>query len=250
MTQEPFKVRLTGSSAGTLDQVIVQIELVDRAKAAVITPWAWYRGDDLTGTEILEWTDRSGGAGTLDAISTDGGTGTLKPSAIDSKPGVEGWAQYQATFTAQTWQQATMVQVWVSDPSATNWGAIGGPTLFDLLNVWHDFEEIEIQGTWTGGESAGAMVDFSNTDPHYFVAVRSAGGLDLWLDGAKIATYTGSLTAGGATDLFLAPTFGVTVAELIVFDRDLDPASDLIDFGDAGTATINGYLASRYPSLF
>ena len=33
MAREPFKIRLTGSSSGTLDEVIVKIELIDRRKA-------------------------------------------------------------------------------------------------------------------------------------------------------------------------------------------------------------------------
>ena len=62
---DPFRVRLTGSSAGTLDQVIVQIELVDRAIPLYPKPWAWYRGDQLTGytenDEVSVWDDETTG---------------------------------------------------------------------------------------------------------------------------------------------------------------------------------------------
>ena len=81
----PFKVRLTGSSSGTLDQVIVQIELVDRAISNPCPlPWAWYRGDDIVGvdgTKFTTWVDRSGNNRTLDAWS---GSADRHPTIIDS----------------------------------------------------------------------------------------------------------------------------------------------------------------------
>ena len=47
----PWRVRVTGSEAGVLERVSVQVEAVHRAPCLPQeTPclWAWYIGDDLT----------------------------------------------------------------------------------------------------------------------------------------------------------------------------------------------------------
>lgn len=70
MSLPPWRVRLVGSTAGTLDQVIVQVELVDRALPPQCpAPWFWVRGDDLegltAGDPVTSWTDRGFGGNNL-----------------------------------------------------------------------------------------------------------------------------------------------------------------------------------------
>ena len=289
---EPFKVRLTGSSSGTLEQVIVQIELVDRAKAAIIRPWAWYRGDDLTGysegDDVTGWDDRSGNERHMGQFQDRkypkygadvfGGFSGIRHR--DGGSGDNGWLDWFGGDPMTQMNGVTVVGVvrpamrTGADGTFAQWSGMlvyGGQAAVSI-----SWEPIITAGTEFGvanDQFFGGFTNAANQTGDLFIQDTSwPTGPHAWLfrqDASNIgaqynATDPSPVTTQGTVATPL-PVAGLTLrlqndlgggsvtdgtVEIIVFDQYLDPASDLIDFGDAGTATINGYLAARYPSLF
>lgn len=92
MSLLPFRLRVTADGVGTLGEVRVRAELVNRAELAADdpappAPWAWFRADDLSGTfdEATVWPDR---VGSRDIDNGMDGSHTLDPAYIGSQPGL------------------------------------------------------------------------------------------------------------------------------------------------------------------
>ena len=257
---EPFKVRLTGSSAGTLEQVLVQIELVDRAPLQCPAPWAWYRGDDLVGTTgdtVTQWDDRTGNGRHL---IEDPGWITV-PSIDAGIDGIRGLTGTRSTFQndrllaeydAYEFSAGKTIFI-VFKPQADSFfqaataSTPGGSTLWQL--IWGDggaTSEEQFLSSNAGGSvwtfdpapsgAQAVMIRTANGQPH---EVTYAGGTDLSTAGGGTV---GSATKNATWNVHeVAIRQGEVLCEWIVFDTLLTPEC---------VAKWQAYLAARFPSLF
>ena len=258
---DPFKVRLTGSSAGTLGQVIVQIELVDRAVARYPKPWAWYRGDDLIGfaesDPLGTWPDRAGGAGSL---LSDSAAPHYTADALDSTAGVKSAGSPSGDLDAASFPSPlasgtdfTIVCVLGTQGGSTHSGIMGfysGSSAVATLSWASEFNAISaLVGSDADFDPVYITKSGTVAPPLAMVLTKRSGTFDFWVDRTLIGSETPANIATPPNVIEMVVGDDSTSPEMIFFDFGVDPATDLIDFGADGTQTIDAYLSSRYPSL-
>jgi hypothetical protein len=254
----------------TLRNLRITWELVDVPRVPVepdegVQPWAWYRGDDLDGSEgdpVSGWTDRTGNGRHL--VPEPGRAVPSIVEGIDGTPGLGAGTQgtvsvLMAEYDPYTFTDGKTVVV-VFSPGDNFYMAARGnrPGSWDLWQlVWGNGEP-----PWNGEQylstTGGGWVSAFDEGPKGPVAVVAAHGPmsvpAVWWNGQPLgqidgdgASYQDSVW--GQHELSTVNADEATV-EWIVFDQTVDPDVTAVDFGPDGVQTLNGYLAGRYPSLF
>lgn len=256
---------------GTVEDVRGTLELkelpADGAPSAdeFPVPWAWYRGDDLTGYDpgdhVTEWPDRAGGAGTLpNDLTSPRVEGRYVADAVGGHPGIDliqsdsanRQAEYvDATDTTSDDGGLTMALAF-RDVSAEFFfdsqvfiraaeGSVGPVDARDLF-VSHrqDPERWSVDLVtmfYNGSAPAGP-------GPHFVMARWDGSGTTLWIDGTQVDSDSTPVAGFGIQHLEFNVTAAIegdgpvpVLAEAIVWDRGL---SD----GEAGQ--VWAYAQGRY----
>lgn len=244
----------SGSDA-TLQEATVGIRIIGTADATSPPepegPWAWYRGDDLEGSQgetVDTWSDRSGNGRDVESWSANTDRHpTIADLALDGHRGADftgGFAtslerQLDGTYTPSGW---TVFQVFADVDQGSSSETVN-LHLGDGLYLYFE----------TGGAATSAM-DLQGTSGSLYVEWAPAGGVSgtVWMsaqvdtasmvldgNGTEVASDTGGGTTD-ATQIGIGATGRGVLLETIIFDRVLSAADE---------ARWVSYLAERYPSL-
>ena len=255
MPQAPWKIRISADGNGTLAAVHTTIELVDRASAPCLAPWAWYRNDDLTGFSagdpVTQWNDRMPGARHLVALDDSRQVPLYSASGGITGDPAENNGTLQTEYSAVAFTDLTVTVVldgasgdihpFVAGSGA---GVIGS---FQSELFW--FPGFAYIGAYAGDAYAEDNSYVAATGPATITFGRTVDGvIRYWINGTEYTAW--EFTADNADPFNLAwhllqVKSGSVRKELIVFDQFVDPAVDLVDLG--GCRTLNSYLAARYP---
>ena len=239
---EPFRVRLTGSSAGTLDQVIVQIELVDRAKKLCPAPWALFDPSSLSGVAdgsvVTYYEDTSGNGRHLEPVET----GEVKVRTV---AGEKLLYREDAFITSKN----ELSVAWNGGP--IDWDGTPPTTTVPGFTIWCEVVDPRVgTDTWlglppfsggasqlqvgTGGFPAGEVYAFEKTFGNLFGPVMPSGKsrvvvrfdvgrqeAELWLNGTLADTEDDLDPAGFAWGLSVAGAFSSTggLGKMILWDQ-------------------------------
>ena len=222
-------------------------------------PWAWYRAEEavVDGGVVQSTPDRAGGIGELtypDPAWGDDKYELVESAYLDGAWALRGTADpdhLQANFGPVVSVGFTHVLIFApneTEPPNEFWESEMRSHLWDdenmsfwasTTNMYPNFQEGSGQGYVSSEESvesASAWVFRTGEDAS-----------ELWRDGVLVASGNGGDTELETSFIDTAGV-GLDVAEHILFDWDVDPSEDLIDFGSE-VQTIHCYLKGRYPSL-
>lgn len=237
MTQQPWKVRLTADSTGTLDAVHATVELVDRAALALGEPWAHYEPASLSGYNngdpITLWADTTSNG--RDLTNTDGtDEPTLFANALNGLPGayLGGDSLLDVRYmTANVAQEnvdrvtflAVVAQIAQQDSNEATLAIMRGATDVGLY-VWRESGSYDLYVD--AAEESSWFQGVSTTDPLNVAggllleAERVSTGVTLEADGTLVASDSGTAAAPSTIDRLGIGDTGPTrlvLCELVVF---------------------------------
>jgi hypothetical protein len=274
VTNLPWRVRVTGSTSGTLAAIAVQAEMVDTAVCGCEKPWAQWRGDDLPGGDMdrlgvgQQWTDRTGNGRHLTGWPADP---LRQPAKVVASLNGQSGADYRnvGTISAPTEGVHTLASPYLFDQG------------FTLVQLMHDVTvgqnwevtSIQMRGV-SGSGSAYAYLEQNTVDEQIVVepfAEITAPSIHLWsyhapatrtlllihqyLPGFGMRTTVNGAPVWQNDSGLLAPTIDkvdvggsgrCVVLDTIVLEGD---GSGEWDFGDGLCETLDAYLARRYGTI-
>ena len=211
----PFRVRLTGSSAGTLDSVIVQIELVDRAKGCSLPggPWQLFEPESLdaiyTDGDPAFWPDTSGNGRDIDGviIGSAADPAPYRPNLLNGYGGIVlTGTEYDAGYDAGTYyfDRDEPFDTQVVGDGLSIVMVVQTTTVWEP-QVWNPFSPtgwaLSVEaGDVNFGATSGSDTSFvSAPAPGGWAvlsgSVDSAGLARLWINGQEADVVSGGFTA-------------------------------------------------------
>lgn len=190
----------------------------------VLTPWAWYHGDDLDYAEsasVSSWPDRVGSAS---ALAASGTLPTFTSSAIGGRPGTVGgdtlWTDFPSPITTaapKPFDGLTLALVAEKGSTSALWHTMEGDGRTAELSWSNGFVWADAYG--------GYLEANLGAGPGLLVLRASPSGLDVHFNGSKLSTswydapYLSEQTGYRHT---LRPRASNRIGELAVFDWSLN----------------------------
>lgn len=217
------------------------LQLVDRPSARIVEPaaprlpepWAWYRGDELTGftngDPVTSWPDRAGGIGTAPTAGSP--APQYQDDLVNGQPGAVSTfstGSFDVTFDPQDndWSLLVVTGTTVGYVDLSTDSGSGNPIYLYIAD--NSF----FIGAGSG-EDDSTSVPFSPPSYGLLTLARSGGGRG-YLNGLLAAEIGGGGAWPTAVDRMM---FVGGVAEVAVWRRELSAAD---------VSAVDAYVASRY----